>query len=875
MDLIAKLSRAAALLLLLCACFALSARAESDEDLAFRSAFNLFHDGQYSLAETNFTAFLSTFTNSSHRADAVLYLARSRLEQSNYAGAIDLLENSFNTAGESHKLDYVFWIATSRLNAGDYRRAAEEFGNIAQNPNSTKILEASYEQAECCSRMADWMQVIQLLQQTNGSFRLAVAADPKNNFATMGALLLGQAFFAVHRYADGEKVVAGLDPSALVPDFRWQRLYLLCELEMAAGHPADALRDTTNLLEVALGPRHLARSIFLQGDVLSQLGRLTDALQVYAKNLADGVPAEDQRQAIVNTIYLTIALNPPPAAIQALESLAALRPQSPGLDLIRLNLGQLYLKLNFAPPVLSQSTNLIVLAQTNFLAGALTNLNLVLQNPTTPEVAAVASLDRAWCYWLQANISAAKPDFAQAAAHLPFSEDQAVARFKLADAEFYQRDYAGAVSNYNLLLSQYYNMPGVTNGLFDEALYQIVAADLNLGDVPGASAAAQKILTWYPGSFFGDLSLLSIGEDFDRKYNYAMARQIFTDLLQRSPHSTNAPEVEFAIARLYAHERNWPAALRAYGQWETNHPLDARLPEVEFFLAQAYDKADRPADALMRFTNFVARFPGNSLAPWAQNWVADYYYNQEDYPSAERNYELLFQFPGAGDLAYQARLWAGRAALNYAVDDALQHFFDIVNNTNTPPALLAQTYFVLGDTMLQEFQAPPNNRTNFTDALALMSKLTNGAPTNALALEAIGRLGDYYMAWADVKQEPEVYSNAAQMYRALLSFPSANVGVSARSQAEVGLGVIAEKQHQPGQALAHYCKVVYGYDPDNFDPYWIERAGENAARIYEDQQQWDKAARVYSRVLEAVPALRPVLDRKIHADQAQAEAARN
>ena len=60
----------------------------------FRFAIKLFQDLHYPLAETNFSAFLVKYTNSPHAADAILYLARARLEQSNFDGAISLLRKS-------------------------------------------------------------------------------------------------------------------------------------------------------------------------------------------------------------------------------------------------------------------------------------------------------------------------------------------------------------------------------------------------------------------------------------------------------------------------------------------------------------------------------------------------------------------------------------------------------------------------------------------------------------------------------------------------------------------------------------------------------------------------------------------------------------
>jgi tetratricopeptide (TPR) repeat protein len=80
------------------------------------------------------------------------------------------------------------------------------------------------------------------------------------------------------------------------------------------------------LLELALDPRRQAASFFLQGEILEKLGRTNEALGVYAKNLADSQPQEVQWQALARTIQLTVALNPLPQAIQALDALIAKQP---------------------------------------------------------------------------------------------------------------------------------------------------------------------------------------------------------------------------------------------------------------------------------------------------------------------------------------------------------------------------------------------------------------------------------------------------------------------------------------------------------------------------------------------------------------------
>ena len=215
---------------------ACAAAADSPEDLAFRPAIKLFQDGLYASAETSFSTFLTTFTNSSHRASALLYLARSRLEQSNYAGAIELLLDSYSGAAGLAQ-EYVFWTAKARLARGDYQLAADGFANVVSNNSlaSPFLLEASYDEAEAYAKQSNWTRVIGILQPGDGAFHVAAAAQPTNEFASMGVLLLGEALFTERRYEDAERALGGLDPSGLKTSLRWRRQLLLCQIKLAAG----------------------------------------------------------------------------------------------------------------------------------------------------------------------------------------------------------------------------------------------------------------------------------------------------------------------------------------------------------------------------------------------------------------------------------------------------------------------------------------------------------------------------------------------------------------------------------------------------------------------------------------------------------------
>ena len=46
------------------------------------------------------------------------------------------------------------------------------------------------------------------------------------------------------------------------------------------------------------------------------------------------------------------------------------------------------------------------------------------------------------------------------------------------------------------------------------------------------------------------------------------------------------------------------------------------------------------------------------------------------------------------------------------------------------------------------------------------------------------------------------------------------------------------------------------------DPFWVKKAGLEAARLTESAQEWTQAIKIYERLRELMPALGPTLDKK-------------
>jgi TolA-binding protein len=246
-------------------------------------------------------------------------------------------------------------------------------------------------------------------------------------------------------------------------------------------------------------------------------------------------------------------------------------------------------------------------------------------------------------------------------------------------------------------------VPRVKEALFDQALYQVVRANIEIGDEAAASSAMREMLESYPGSPLSERGMWLVGRDYLRVKQPVQARQIFNDFIQRFPDRPLRPKVELAVARTYVLENDWSSALRNYEEWLSRYPSNELRPRAEFNLAWANYRAHRLTNAFLLFTNFVAQFPTNELAPVAQYWVADEFYRQSNYVQALRNYQIIPENPNwpTTNLTYQARLMAGRSAVAAQLwkdaDGEKGHFTVLLNDRNCPDDIVAEAFFAYGD----------------------------------------------------------------------------------------------------------------------------------------------------------------------------------
>ena len=860
--------------------------AESAADRAFRTANDAFHDTVYDRAEAAFADFCQKYPDSPRLTEAILLQAEARLELGNYAGAIALLSARQKDAGTNAD-QYAFWLAEAQLRKGDYRAASDGFAKLVKEfPASSRLLdaamgEASAEAALARAEPSEWPRVIELLQQTNGVFQCEARTNAANDLVVQGQLLLGEAQLATKAYSAAEATLQPLAKRLLIPRLAWHWQYLLCRIELADGRTNAALQGTTNLLAVATKAARtnlLAESAAFQADLLERLGRTNDAIVAYQMNLADGFPAERQRQALLKITELLLAQNQIPQAAQELETFVSRYPDAALADLALLTLGELRLRLYEAAAGTNQTANAATnaAAATSDLQLAMAAFNTLTNKFPQSPLYGKAQLDLGWCYWAEGRMPEGQTALQAAVERLPFSMDLATAYFRLADIQFRQTNYAGAIKNYEAIIEKFGALPGVRTNLFERALYQTVIAAVAGGDLATATNTLQKMQAWYSNRLDTARAVLRTGQEISRQGDPAAARKMFLDFAKAAPRGPLLPELELAVAATYEQQKKWAEAIAQRDTWLATFTNNDAQPRAEYYRAWDLSQAELKTNALAAFVKFVARFPTSEFAPLAQLWVADYYYNAGDPIEAERNYKLLIQGTNwpPSQVTYQAQLMAGRAAVaRQGWDDVHNYFLGLFNNTNGPGIdLRLQALFEYGQSLMR-WVAPgdTNKLANCEEATRVFARICDDYPTNRLAVQAWLAKANCYLQWALAKQQYDSLTNALDAYQRAFNSPQADAAI--RSQARLGeaitLGKWAAQKSGDAraamlkQALSNCLDVVYGtstilHDHEQCDPALTLIAGEKAFDFAEALQAWSQMASIYMRLTNSVwPLLDP------------------
>ena len=847
------------------------------ETRAFNNAEEARQDGFHDRAEKLFADFIAKHPASPRVPQALLKQSKAALQQKKFPAAIQILATNQASAGGVAD-QFLFDLAGIHAESGQFEAAATNYALVvSRHTNSPLRLDATLAEAHARFQLRQWPRAAALLQ--TGLFQEAATRAPASEAVVRGRLLLADTLLEQRDYSGAERVAGAIPEDTLAARTKWERAYRIAQAQWGARRLGDALVTTTNLFTNALATTDAAleaAATALQGQVLEALDRPDEAIAAYARNQRPGMPLARTREAVFKTVELLAGQGQLSNALARLQEFTTAHPAENGSDLALLAQAELRLKQH---QLALAGTNAPA-PGTDLLADVIFDCDKLLTLTNSP-FRSQARAVRGWALLEQKKFPESLVSFRAAAESLPWSEAQAVARFKSADLAFQSGDLTNAIADYRLVLTNYAMLPRVVRELTPRARYQLLQAGLAARDRRAAAEALDAILREYPANSYAERSLLLFGQTVDELGDPAAARKEFARFTEWFPDSPLRPEVELAVARSFERERDWPSAIGKYDEWVKIFPTNASLPRAEFLRASANFLAGRETNALMLFTNFVARFPLNPLAARAQNWIGDHHLRAGRYDDALRNYQLVFENTNwpVTTVSYQARLKAGRAALlQPRFESATNHLTALLNDTNCPASILVQGYFAYGDA----FKVRPwtNQLDNFREARSVYAQVPRFFPDDPQVPRAWGEVAlcHFQLGTAD----PMNYADALDFYGRALAAPKADTAT--RQQAQVGLGHVyraqallardkslaAEAAALSQAALTNYLEVIFptraGEEPD---PFWLKEATFSAADICQAQGEWEKAVNLFTRLAERLPSLKEAAAKRIELIQKQ------
>jgi tetratricopeptide (TPR) repeat protein len=692
-----------------------------------------------------------------------------------------------------------------------------------------------------------------------------------------GVLLLAEALVENGKYQQAESELRKIITFQLPAAGQWKLNYLMARLHLRNGAIPSAANLVTNLLILSTNSgqaRFVAETLDLQAQIFDRTTN-GSALAIYEQLFAlSTAPRELRKTALFKMVGFYRKQEKAQEVIRKLQTFIEQNPLDNVADLAQLALAEMYLTQYFTLRDKSATNGTATLQGTALLDLANTNLLRVSQT-SDPQLKGRIYLNLGWTGWGAEKYDEARTNFLAALEYLVQPNLRCMAEFKAGDIAYKNRQLAQAVEHYRRVYWNYAQDPDVERSFLELGLYQCLRASLELGDHSTATNVVAELFRSFANSFLCDKGALLMGQDLTRKQNPTEARFLFLKLKESIPNSPLLPEIDLAIARTFSQERDWTGAIGQYELWlnrYANHPMAV---SAEFARAMAFGQNGAETTAVGLMTNLLARFSTNQIAPMIQQWVADFYFNHEEYYNAEKYYQLVFQNSQAtAEMAYLARLNAARAAFALQeIPTARSYLTNLVSllikDTNYAGPLMAEGWMALGDTIFHQFLARTNRPLDeLAEAITAFSKVTNDVQVSNSA-RAFGRLGDCYFQWATLKKDPTKFPRAVECYESVLALAGAEERY--RNQAACGIGLVFEAQNELEKALEIYLGLLYGMDSARPDVFWAKEAGLSAARLCEQKLDWPRAIDVYQRMIKILPAYQEVLEKKILAARTQIE----
>jgi outer membrane protein assembly factor BamD (BamD/ComL family) len=395
---------------------------------------------------------------------------------------------------------------------------------------------------------------------------------------------------------------------------------------------------------------------------------------------------------------------------------------------------------------------------------------------------------------------------------------------------------------FNLAAETFHRIANQDAAYADAALYNTTIAWLAADEAPKAAAASQALKSRDADEQTrGDLRLEEAMIEAARGAKTAAdSLQLFVREFPKHPRVSEA-WVTLAELAFHAAPPRIDEARQHLARAAENQPTGLAAEHADYLTIWLEDAAATPDETkVIALANaFLQKHATSRFAADVRLKLAETYYRRQDFASAQTQFELLAQQNPGAAVADKARFFAAQSAMQSMSRDSLDRaliLFDEVVQKGGELKWAARNEQAAIERRLGKPQ----------DALTFYEEVLRGDAKAPEKREALCAKGDilYELGSADA----ENYRRAIAAYEQLAA--QSDAPPHWRNQALFKKGMCLEKLNEPAEALATFYRIV----EDQSSPgrqrefFWYYKAGFNAARLLEQQAQWQPAAAVYEKL---------------------------
>jgi TolA-binding protein len=875
------------------------------DDAGFREAEVHFRQAAFEQAATRFVEVLETYPEGNLAHESAYWAGESFFKLGNYGRAKKYYTIAFEHFPDGRIRDYAFfsmaYIEEKTRNFDEARRLYDQLlteypASVLHPAARTRLAACLYEQrqfesairhldsladspdpdnaAERLFLKADSYYLLGRFVEAESLYREFLAAYPHHGRARQVRYSLGWACMEQKKYPEAvtafEALENGSDELADAARFRKGVVYRL------SGKDAEA-RAIFRALAEAQPPHAYSDNALFELGMLSYLaGDYEPAAQLFTK--ASALPNSDIEADIYSMIgecSLKLARYKD-AAYAFSRATAAKSGDSAVVSAALFRLGyslhidgqsdsaaavfQRYLREQ--PNGAHKKEALLWLGEAYFASGKYADAAILYNQTMTtdldPATKSGALYGLGWSYYKSREYSEAEKTFRQLLTDYKGSKFDMDARVRLGDAQFAMKKFSEAARSYRQAAQSFPD-----HALTPYALLQLGNAEARAGDAPAGLATLKSSLARFPNTDVSDDLQFSIGWLYFQNKDYDVAIGELRKLIETYPKSTLAANAHYTIGDAFYNLGKYAEAERAYrsvvenhadspiiadaldgiGQamrmqgrnteaaavkedWLRNHPSNPNVDGIVFATAQKQFQEKDPQGAAVILQSFLKSYPSSPRYQDALVLLGECYRESGRIEDARKTFRQAVDAGPDSDAALDAQVQIASLHMLYQERREAIDIYDRALSKKGTQARHAELRYLKGVALLTDRQ----------DSLARAEFRA------AIAADALGGFTD--PAWIQIARLDARDGRAADAYARLEEIASRR-GDDVGAEAQFAIGDLRYDAGEMAEAEKALLRVGYVYASSST---WVARSWLLAGRLYEKQNEKDKAVRLYKKL---------------------------